>query len=177
VGKGTVAAFVEDLRHEGEVYRRLEEVQGSAVPVCLGNMDLERTYYLDVGVRIIHMLYMAWGGASLCDCTPLMAEGMLEREKERSLKEISAWQVIHNDSRLANMLWNVEMGRVMIIDFERSVIGWNERRMEVCEVLREMSGNAKRLVRGGKTGAGLTGVKAQLAVEQGCQAQLAVRAG
>ena len=56
VGKGTVEAFVPDLRHEGQVYERLEAVQGLAVPLCLGDMDLQRTHYLDVGVRIVHML-------------------------------------------------------------------------------------------------------------------------
>jgi len=65
------------------------------------------------------------------DCTRRLGAGTLEREKERSLEEMSAWQVVHNDSRLANMLWNVEMGRVMIIDFERSVIGWPKRRIDV----------------------------------------------
>src|SRR5271163_277652 len=44
VGKGTVEAFVSDLRHEGHIYERLKSEQGRAVPVYLGNMDLNRTY-------------------------------------------------------------------------------------------------------------------------------------
>ena len=51
-----------DLRHEGKVYRQLEDLQGTAIPVCLGDIDLVEWYYLDVGVRILHMLLMSWGG-------------------------------------------------------------------------------------------------------------------
>ena len=104
VGKGAVEAFVTGLRHEGKVYEQLEEVQGSAVPVCLGNMDLDRTYYLDVGVRIVHMLYMAWGGNSLYDETPSISALLLEHEKRRSIDEVSRFFVSHKDNRLANML-------------------------------------------------------------------------
>lgn len=56
VGKGTVEAFQSDLLHEGQIYKLLRRVRGSATPVCLGNIDLKRMYYLDIGVKIIHML-------------------------------------------------------------------------------------------------------------------------
>jgi len=55
---------VQDLRHEGKVYDILINVQGLAIRIGLGNMDLDRTYHLDIGVRIVHMLYVAWGGES-----------------------------------------------------------------------------------------------------------------
>lgn len=61
VGKGTVQAFVPDLLHEGKIYRRLTKLQGTAVPLYLGNIDLDQWYYLDLGVRILHMLLMSWG--------------------------------------------------------------------------------------------------------------------
>jgi hypothetical protein len=62
VAKGTVTAFKEDLKHEGLVYRHLSEVQGELIPVYLGNISLVRPYFLDVGVRIVHMLLMSWAG-------------------------------------------------------------------------------------------------------------------
>lgn len=40
VAKGTVPAFVEDLKHEEVVYRQLECLQGVCVPVFLGAIDL-----------------------------------------------------------------------------------------------------------------------------------------
>jgi Phosphotransferase enzyme family len=144
VGKGTVEAFVQDLRHEGEIYDRWADVQGSLVPVCLGNMDLNRTYYLDVGVRIVHMLYMAWGGESLYHQTPSVPSATLEREKQRSLKEF-ARSVLHGDIREENLLWNVETQRVMLIDFERSVLYQRKRKVEQSHILDEVSPNAKQL--------------------------------
>src|SRR5271168_1308361 len=48
--------FLLDLPHGGQVYKLLRRVQGSATPVCLGNIDLKRMYYLDIGVKTIHML-------------------------------------------------------------------------------------------------------------------------
>jgi serine/threonine protein kinase len=143
VGKGTVEAFVQDLRHEGKMYGRLADVQGSAIPVCLGNMDLDRIYYLDVGVRIVHMLYMAWGGESLYHRTPSVPPATLEYEKQRSLQDV-AGLVVHKDVRLENMLWNEENERVMLIDFERSMVYQRKRKLELSHVLDELSPNAKQ---------------------------------
>lgn len=56
VGKGTVYAFV---LHEGCIYERLELLQGTAIPIHLGNIDLIEKYYLDLGVVIRHMLSMS----------------------------------------------------------------------------------------------------------------------
>jgi hypothetical protein len=144
VGKGTVEAFVEDLRREGRRYDRFAFRQGSVVPVYLGNMDLNRTYHLDVGVRIVHMLYMAWGGECLQYHTPSISPATLEREKQRSLKEVLHLNILHNDPRLANMLWNVETQRVMLIDFERSTIHRRKREPELSQALDEISPNSKR---------------------------------
>jgi hypothetical protein len=61
VGKGTVEAFMPDLRHEGQIYQRLDAIQGECIPVYLGNIDLLKVYYLDIGVRIQHMLKLSTG--------------------------------------------------------------------------------------------------------------------
>ena len=65
VAKGTVPVFVEDLQHESQVYRRLTPIQGVCVPVCLGNINLVYPYYYDVGVRIVHMMFLSWAGEFL----------------------------------------------------------------------------------------------------------------
>jgi hypothetical protein len=61
VAKGTVTAFKADLKHEGLVYRHLSEVQGNLIPVYLGNISLLCPYFLDVRVRVVHMLL--WRGS------------------------------------------------------------------------------------------------------------------
>jgi hypothetical protein len=142
VGKGTVQAFVPDLLHEGKMYGLLTHAQGSTVPVYLGNMDLERTYYLDVGVRIVHMLYMAWGGEHADDHTPPIPPATLEYEQRRSLAELADSGVFHQDARPANMLWNTEKNRVMMIDFERSTA--SGKRKTKLRALNESSHDVKR---------------------------------
>jgi hypothetical protein len=148
VGKGTVEAFLPDLRHEGQIYKLLRRVQGLATPVHLGNIDLKRTYYLEVGVRIIHMLLMSCGGTTLADNTPPISRDRLEREIRQSTGEIRDLGVEHKDLRPQNMLWNVEVGRVLLIDFERSGVSrsssHHRKRSPDMAVLRELSPNKKR---------------------------------
>jgi hypothetical protein len=115
VGKGTVSVFVPDLRREGRRYQRLERIQGEAVPVYLGNIDLVLPYYLDLGVRIVHMLLMSWAG-------DMVDETIVPNRDKEANRTLEVWceGVIHNDVRDANMLWNAERRRVILIDFERS---------------------------------------------------------
>ena len=134
MAKGKVKAFVVDLRHEGHMYNRLDSLQGSAVPVCLGNMDLNRTYFLGVGVKIVHMMFMARGGDNLYKHTPSVPSARLGKEKQRSMDEIRQLGVIHKDERLANMLWNESQDRVMLIDYERAVFSAAKRTREPIEV-------------------------------------------
>jgi hypothetical protein len=65
VGKGTVEAFVPDLRHEGHKQTVKKSSSGWLHQVCLGNIDLKRTYYPDVEVRIIHTPPMSQDGPRL----------------------------------------------------------------------------------------------------------------
>jgi hypothetical protein len=114
-GKGTTDKLWKEVSREAEVYQVLRKVQGLAVPVFLGAIDLNLTYFLHGAGEIRHMLLMSWGGREM---------GMGERldEISRSTALIRKLGVMHGDLRLQNMLWNDEMGRVMIIDFHRSEI-------------------------------------------------------
>ena len=114
VAKGTVPVFVRDLRHEGRVYRRLEKLQGKVVPVYLGNIELIRKYCLDFDVWLVHLLLMSWGGETVNQATV----PNLQEEVEQSLKELYSEGVAHGDARHANMLWNAEQQRVMLVDFD-----------------------------------------------------------
>lgn len=146
VGKGTVKAFVPDLMHEGRVYQQLKDLQGTAVPVCLGNIDLVDCYHLDVGVNILHMLLMSWGGE--------MVSGTVDQEEvQQTLREVRAAGIDQGDVRRENLLWNEEKERAMLIDFERAVYlrrdvsGTNAtktHRTLRANVLQEISPNKKR---------------------------------
>ncbi|PGH02617.1 hypothetical protein AJ80_08829 [Polytolypa hystricis UAMH7299] len=115
VGKGTISVFVPDLQHEGQMYQQLERLQGEIVPVYLGNIGLVEPW-VDIGVEIVHMLLMSWGGelAEPSDAPDL------NREIRRSVEEILQEGVEHNDVREPNILWNRERRRAMLVDLERS---------------------------------------------------------
>ncbi|KAI6386420.1 hypothetical protein MCOR24_011298 [Pyricularia oryzae] len=125
VGKGTIQAFVKDLEHEAAVYKRLHPIQGIHVPVFLGVVDLRsmnRKYYYDHRVYVVHITFMSWGGYDL-GATDIVGsgEGKLDRAM-RSLRAIHELGVAHMDVRGANMLFNAETSGVMMIDFERALL-------------------------------------------------------
>jgi len=122
--KGTVAAFVKDLQHERRVYEHLTDIQGICVPLCLGSLDLARPYYYDIGVLIVHMMILSWAGEILEESNFLkyIDPRTLDIMITQSIEDMHHAGVLHADLRTANMLWNQETGRVMLIDFERSEI-------------------------------------------------------
>ena len=117
VGKGTTSRHWNEVSRETEVYKVLQRAQGSAVPVFLGKIDLEKIYFLHGAGQIRHMLLMAWAGM---ETTKLEHSQKLLHEIARSRKEIRALGVVHGDFRFENILWNAELGRALIIDFHRS---------------------------------------------------------
>ncbi|MCJ1445799.1 MAG: hypothetical protein MMC23_006304 [Stictis urceolatum] len=117
VGKATRDVFVPDLRHEATVYAHLESLQGTAIPVCLGNIDLEHPYFYDVGVRIVHLLLLGWAGI------PFDKETRMDCDSLRLLsKLIKRFGVYHGDLRDQNVVWNEDLGSPMLVDFERAEI-------------------------------------------------------
>ena len=147
VGKGTVQAFVPDLLHEGKIYRRLAKLQGTAVPVYLGNIDLKEWYYLDVGVRILHMLLMSWGGDLADEDEAMRNTPELRRGVQQTVAEVQRAGIDQMDVRSPNLLWNREAQRVMLIDFERAALikfGPKDDGMHKERVMQETSPNKRR---------------------------------
>ncbi|KAK8142902.1 hypothetical protein G3M48_008004 [Beauveria asiatica] len=125
ISKGTIRAFINDLDHERAVYERLRPIQGIFVPVFLGVIDLRpmnRIYYYDHRVYIVHMTFLSWGGCRFERIRSLTGNSVSEGAALRSLRALHSEGVIHRDVRLANMLFNSETGTVMMIDFERSTL-------------------------------------------------------
>jgi hypothetical protein len=138
VSKGTVIAFTAKLKHEGLVYRHLDKVQGQLIPVYLGNISLVRPYFLDFGVRIVHMLLMSWAGEQARKDLMLAIERDLAAETSRAVTKMLDCGVEHRDVRPPNLLWNPEIRSVVLVDFERSEI------LKQVPVLQETSPNRKR---------------------------------
>lgn len=73
VARGTVTVFKATSNYEGLVYGHLHEVQGELIPVYLRNFSLVCSYFLDVGIQIVHMLLMSWAGEQASkDLVPVM---------------------------------------------------------------------------------------------------------
>ncbi|GKZ38194.1 hypothetical protein AbraIFM66950_010191 [Aspergillus brasiliensis] len=117
VGKGASSSLRrEKITHEADAYRILHHAQGSAVPVFLGTIDLKTAYFLHGVVEINHMLLMAWGGERIKGCE----DKSVRREVRRSEKEVRSLGVIFHDLRPENTLWNSELERALIVDFDHS---------------------------------------------------------
>ncbi|KAJ5577910.1 uncharacterized protein N7459_006874 [Penicillium hispanicum] len=115
VGKGTTDRLWEEVSKEAIIYRILRKAQGSAVPVFLGTIDLATVYFLHGAGEIRHMLLMAWGGEKI---KGLELPVDVDRELRRSRKEIHSLGVVHGDLNDGNLLWNSELKRILIIDFD-----------------------------------------------------------
>ncbi|EXL41498.1 hypothetical protein FOCG_16302 [Fusarium oxysporum f. sp. radicis-lycopersici 26381] len=127
LGNGTVRAFVSDLTHEAAVYNRLSPLQGRDVPVFLGAIDLramDKIYYFVHRVYVVHITFLSWGGDSLADAlkTGGFTDKSLQSMAITALRAMHQEGVVHKDVLFSNMLFNREVKRVMMIDFERAVL-------------------------------------------------------
>ncbi|KAI1026501.1 hypothetical protein LB504_013126 [Fusarium proliferatum] len=127
LGKGTVRTFVSDLTHEATVYNRLSPLQGRDVPVFLGAIDLramDKIYYFVHRVYVVHIMFLSWGGDSLADAlkTGGFTDKNLQSMAITALRAMHQEGVVHKDVLFSNMLFNREVKRVMMIDFERAVL-------------------------------------------------------
>ncbi|KAI4192605.1 MAG: hypothetical protein LQ346_004235 [Caloplaca aetnensis] len=114
IGKATIDFYVPELIHERRVYQRLRGLQGSLVPVCLGDIDLVHPWYCP-GTHLVHMLLLSYGGEPIRE---IRAEDEARvTQFETALRTLG---VRHADTRPENTLWNREIGQLMFIDFERS---------------------------------------------------------
>ncbi|CAH0024540.1 unnamed protein product, partial [Clonostachys rhizophaga] len=116
ISKGTVEAFISDLKHEELIYKQLKKVQGTHIPVFLGTTNLRnlsRTYYYNLRINI--------GGISLRDInTKDINKAFITGRAIQSIKAIHQEGVVHIDTRRENILFNPETREVITINFKRS---------------------------------------------------------
>lgn len=115
VGKGTLDGRLGRLEHEGQVYARLDHLQGEVVPVHLGLVHLDPGYILPGFRFVVHMMLMSWAGEA-----PGASVNDAEKLKMESLMAIRRNGVDHGDNCTANYPWNTERRRIMIIDFDQA---------------------------------------------------------
>ncbi|KAK3371433.1 hypothetical protein B0T24DRAFT_629017 [Lasiosphaeria ovina] len=117
VGKGTQGCHLGRLKHEGQVYARLDYLQGELVPVHLGLVRLDPGYILPGFKFVVHMMLMSWAGE-----TPDASVEDVKTLKKKSLTAILKKGVNPMDDCSGNFLWNAERRCIMIIDFDRALL-------------------------------------------------------
>ncbi|KAK4132835.1 hypothetical protein BT67DRAFT_443530 [Trichocladium antarcticum] len=145
VAKGVQRPHRPRLDLEALAYARLEACQGALVPVYLGIIDLQDEYHNMFGAHFAHMMVLSYCGASLwhvhrgiqqqaaarqrqttgdgsADGEAEAQTKMLLEEQQRTLTEIAPYGIDHGDIRPENLVWNEDLGRVMVIDFDRAVL-------------------------------------------------------
>ncbi|KAK0703513.1 hypothetical protein B0T26DRAFT_731697 [Lasiosphaeria miniovina] len=117
VGKGTLGCHLGRLKHEGQVYARLDDLQGELVPVHLGLVRLDPGYILPGFKFVVHMMLMSWAGE-----TPDASVEDVKTLRDKSLTAILRKGVDPMDHYSGNFLWNAERRCIMIIDFDRALL-------------------------------------------------------
>ena len=116
VGKGTVQPLVPVLEFEANMYKRMNTIQGKAIPVYLGSVDLTSPFHLTTRTAIVHLMLLSWAGEEAWRCE--IEPERLWLETIRTHHEVAALGVQQGDLRPQNVLWNNELDRAILIDFE-----------------------------------------------------------
>jgi hypothetical protein len=120
----------------------METIQGEAIPIYLGSIDMTRPFYLCSGVTIEHLMLLSWGGEE-ADRYELDGD-VLKREMKRTTNDVKRLGVDQGDLRSPNILWNGELGRVMLIDFEYGNLKEMSKTETEKRALIEKDGNIAR---------------------------------
>lgn len=138
IAKCTPADFIAYLQHEAVVYKRSQSIQGHHVPTHLGNLDLRRPYYYEGIAKLVHVMFLGYGGAPISRQWKTLDQLSALRQVESCMKAIRALGVLHRDVMPRNILWDCDSGEATAIDFERARIG------PARPVLGPLSTNRKR---------------------------------
>jgi hypothetical protein len=159
IAKCTPADFIDYLQHETAVYQRLQPIQGRYVPFHLGNLDLQRPYYYEGIAKLVHVMFLEYGGVPISRQWKIMDQmdqSSALGQVESCMKAIHRLGVLHRDVMPRNILRNCESGKVMVIDFERAkmdparpVLGMlssnRKRKASIDDDGQKLTGRTKRL--------------------------------
>jgi len=107
------------LQHENEVYDRLQPIQGTYVPVCLGHINLVKPYYYDSDVYT-HFMFLSWAGRPLSYCGDRVNAAQAVNAVAAIFKAVHELRVLHRDAEPRNILYDTDSGSLMVVDFERA---------------------------------------------------------
>ncbi|RDH19272.1 hypothetical protein M747DRAFT_306435 [Aspergillus niger ATCC 13496] len=78
---------------------------------------MQQTFHLHGVGKIRHMLMMGWGGEPIDEAA--YEQGAYKKYLNKALTPIRDLGVLHGDLSAGHILWNEELNRLMLIDFNR----------------------------------------------------------
>lgn len=120
--------------HESAIYQRLLPIQGKYVPVHLGEIEVDNLLYYAGAVRIVHMMFLSFGGFPIRPPIP----AALADEAIRGLQAIHQLGVLQKDPAARNILVHPDRPGMTWIDFERATL------FSARVTLGRLSANRKR---------------------------------
>lgn len=157
--------FVAFLRHEATIYEQLRTIQGHSVPVHLGNLDLEQPYYYEGIAKLVHVMFLGYGGTPIYQQWRNLNHDSALRQVEKCFKAIHERGVLHRDVMPRNILWDSDSGRATVIDFERSKMSPDS------PILGLLSTNRKRKQQHGSCGTKQTKYNERLFAQEVAEAR------
>lgn len=115
VGKGTVQRLIPYLKIEANMYKQMDTIQGKAIPVYIGNVDLKSPLHLSTRLAIVHFMLLSWAGEETKQCE--IESKSLRLETARTIDDILALGVQLGARSCQNILWNFELDRAILTDF------------------------------------------------------------
>ncbi|KAJ6116115.1 hypothetical protein N7523_005612 [Penicillium sp. IBT 18751x] len=116
IGKGTPDELQGDTLREAEVYGALRCYQGSAVPVYMGAIDIQRIFFVHPKICTKHMLLLFWAGDPI-DITQIALGEALESYRRAAWavkKTINGYTSIHP----GNILWDSRRRQIQLVNFD-----------------------------------------------------------
>jgi hypothetical protein len=135
--KATTMEKQHRLQAEIDNYRRLANLQGQHIPICLGGFKPRIAYWYH-GDLMAQMMVLSWSGMRLQHVINDQNSSFFHQEREKALDVLRSRGVIHSDSEWRNMLWDDPGGRLFVIDLED--VKWLKR----PRALEPASGNTRR---------------------------------
>jgi hypothetical protein len=117
--KASFKVIVSVLQKKSNSYRPMNAIQRKTISISPGNMNMQRSFIL--WYWRVHLAFEAlvfWGEkeAWCCELNPTR----LKQETVLTITQVKRLGIDQHELRSSNVLWNPDLKRVMMIDFELS---------------------------------------------------------
>jgi hypothetical protein len=116
IGKGTTDQGWEEVQREAEVYRVLQPVQGSAVPIFLGSIHPRQTYFYG-SAKIKHFLLLSRCGDAFDWVNWNEEQWNIYRQ---TVREIRRCGVHPGEVHRLNVLWDSQRRHARLVGFDQA---------------------------------------------------------